>query len=112
MSKYQVNWSLRNNHADTTSPAPSLWGGKTGFYVRKIKNNNGNSIGTYVQEHFISGTTDGTNVLNTLEDASNTLTPWVPSATDPSYGIIWCAVDGVSGGNAVFVGGFCHIERV
>ena len=65
--KYQVNWSLRAQHDDTTSPAPSLWSGQTGFYVRKIKNNNGNLIGTYVQEHFKSGATDGTNVLNELK---------------------------------------------
>ena len=43
LTKYQVNWSLRNNHASTTSPAPSLWSGQTGFYSRKIKNNNGQS---------------------------------------------------------------------
>jgi hypothetical protein len=37
VTKFQVNWSLRNNHDDTISPAPSLWSGQTGFYVRKKK---------------------------------------------------------------------------
>jgi hypothetical protein len=112
LTKYQVNWSLQNNHSSTESPQPSLWSGQTGFYSRKIKNNNGNLIGTYVQEHFKSGATDGTNVLNTLEDASNTLYPWMPSTTDPSYAVIWNAINSTSGSHPVFTGGFCHIERV
>jgi hypothetical protein len=77
-TKFQVNWSLRDQHDDTTSPGPSLWSGQTGFYSRKIKNNNGNLIGTYVQEHFKSGATNGPNVFNTLEDDTDTLAPWIP----------------------------------
>ena len=64
-----------------------------------------------MQEHFKSGGTDGTNVLCELK-VEGTLTPWIPSTTDPSYGIIWVAVDSNSSSDAVFVGGFCHIERV
>ena len=111
MTKFQVNWSLRDQHASAVSPAPVLWPGQTGFYVRKIKNNNGNLIGTYVQEHFKSGATDGTNVLNELKVAS-TLTPWIPSVTDPSYAVIWNAINTASGSHPVFTGGFCYIERV
>ena len=111
VTKYQVNWSLRKNYEDTTLPAPSLWPGQTGFYVKKSKNNNGNLIGKYVQEHFKSGDTDGTNVLCELKVAS-TLNPWIPSVTDPSYGTIWCAVNSVSSNDAVFTGSFCYIERV
>ena len=105
LTKYQVNWSLRNNHSSTESPQPSLWGGQTGFYVRKIKNNDGTAISTYVQEHFKSGATNGTNVLCGVNS-------WIPSATDPSYAVIWNAINSTSGSHPVFTGGFCHIERV
>ena len=114
VTKYQVNWSLRDSHSDTQTPAPSLWSGQTGFYVRKIKNTNSTNktaIGIYLQEHFKSGDTDGTNVLCELKVAS-TLSPWIPLVTDPSYGIIWCSVDLVSSNDDVFTGGFCYIERV
>jgi hypothetical protein len=107
LSKYQVNWSLRNTHSSSNSPTPSLASMRTGFYSRRIKNNNGNLIGTYVQEHYKSGATDGTNVLKTIS------TPWIPISTDPSFGVIWCAIDkDDEDSHGVFTGGFCYIERV
>ena len=83
------------------SSVPSLWSWQTGFYVQKIENNNGIAIGTYIQKHFKSGSTDGTNVLHELE-VSGTLIPWIPSATDQSFEVIWCTVDDVAGNNDVF----------
>jgi hypothetical protein len=37
VTKFQVNWSLRDQSASAVSPAPALWSEQTGFYVRKIK---------------------------------------------------------------------------
>jgi hypothetical protein len=103
---YQVYVSVKDRGVSTSQNLNTL---RTAFISRKHKNDINNSSTKTDYLHLYHDATNSTNSLQTF--ANNTF--WDPNIVgNPSYGIIWCAVDGASGSDAVFVGGFCHIERV